>query len=294
MKAEINFFKSLVLTGSYAWILLFVVCPLMIILGISISTEEYGRLPFKFFIHMENGKLNFSPDFSNFTEILSEPIYYKSLLTSLRLAVISTFFCLLIGYPIAYSIFTFSKEFKSLFLLLVMIPFWTSLLIRIYAWVVLLRNNGVLNHILLKLGIINSPLEILNSEVAVIIGIVYSYLPFMVLPVYSSLEKVKFSLLEAAQDLGCKPYKIFWTITFPLSLSGVITGSCLVFIPVLGEYVIPDLLGGVNIVTLGKIIWTEFFFNRDWVSSASISIIMAVIIIVPFSFISKLTNKRQA
>ena len=259
-----NFFKFFVIGSSYAWLIIFVLLPFLVILGISLSYEDFGRMPFNFFISFSDNILKIDPQFDIFKEIFTDSLYFSSLVTSLRIAIISTFFAIIIGYPIAYGIFTMPEKYKTILLIMVMIPFWTSMLIRIYAWIVLLKNNGVINNILLKLGLISTHIEFLNTEFAVIVGVVYTYLPFMILPIYSSLEKINISLLEAAEDLGSRPTRIFLDITLPLSISGIVTGSFLVMIPALGEYVIPDLLGGIKIITLGKIIWSEFFLNRNF------------------------------
>ena len=287
-----NFFKFFVIGSSYAWLIIFVLLPFLVILGISLSYEDFGRMPFNFFISFSDNILKIDPQFDIFKEIFTDSLYFSSLVTSLRIAIISTFFAIIIGYPIAYGIFTMPEKYKTILLIMVMIPFWTSMLIRIYAWIVLLKNNGVINNILLKLGLISTHIEFLNTEFEVIVGVVYTYLPFMILPIYSSLEKINISLLEAAEDLGSRPTRIFLDITLPLSISGIVTGSFLVMIPALGEYVIPDLLGGIKIITLGKIIWSEFFLNRNWIAASAISIILTILIVLPFSIINKIRTKK--
>ena len=287
-----NFFKFFVIGSSYAWLIIFVLLPFLVILGISLSYEDFGRMPFNFFISFSDNILKIDPQFDIFKEIFTDSLYFSSLVTSLRIAIISTFFAIIIGYPIAYGIFTMPEKYKTILLIMVMIPFWTSMLIRIYAWIVLLKNNGVINNILLKLGLISTHIEFLNTEFAVIVGVVSTYLPFMILPIYSSLEKINISLLEAAEDLGSRPTRIFLDITLPLSISGIVTGSFLVMIPALGEYVIPDLLGGIKIITLGKIIWSEFFLNRNWIAASAISIILTILIVLPFSIINKIRTKK--
>lgn len=273
------------------WIIIFVFIPIIIIMGISLSNESNTRIPFDFFVSIKNNEIFFDPKFSNFKNILTEPIYYQSFFTSIRFALISTFCCFVIGYPIAYFIFLLPRQYKVIALLFVTIPFWTSLLIRIYALIIILKNNGLINNFLIYLGVIDRPIDLINSEMAVILGITYTYLPFMIMPIYSSLEKMQPSLLEAAADLGSRPSKTFWSIVFPMSSSGIFVGSCLVFMPALGEYVIPELLGGINNITIGKMIWSEFFFNRDWVVASSISILLIIIIAAPFVFISKLMSR---
>jgi len=199
----------------------------------------------------------------------------------LRIATLSTIFTLLIGYPIAYGMARAPKDRQLMLVMMIILPFWTSFLIRVYAWIGILKNEGFLNHFLLWIGGIDEPLQILHSDLAVYIGIVYSYLPFMVLPLYASLEKMDHSLLEAAADLGCHPLKAFWKITFPLSLPAVTAGCFLVFIPAVGEFVIPDLLGGSSTLMIGKTLWSEFFNNRNWPLASAVAVILLLLLVVP-------------
>ena len=208
-------------------------------------------------------------------------LYFAAYLSSLKIALISTFFTLLIGYPIAYGMARAAEHWRPTLLMLVILPFWTSFLIRVYAWIGILSTEGYLNQFLLSIGVIGEPLTILNTNIAVYIGIVYTYLPFMVLPIYAALERMDDSLVEAAEDLGCSTVSAFWLITAPLSKPGVIAGCFLVFIPTLGEFVIPSLLGGSNSIMIGKVLWEEFFNNRDWPVASSVAVILLLILIIP-------------
>lgn len=285
-------FRKIILILSYSWLLVLVLLPLIFVFGISLSYESFEKLPYKFFIIIDeyrNWKID--PNLGNYLDVLTSKIYFNGFMTSFRLAFCATLLCLIIGYPIAFTISRVNVKYRAIWILLMIVPFWTSLLIRIYAWIIILRNNGILNNILLNLGFIDQPIEMLNSEFAVIVGFVYTYLPFMVLPIYSALAKIDHEIHEAAEDLGCKPISVFWKITVPMSLSGVMAGCVLVFIPLLGEYVVPDLLGGINVITIGKVLWGEFFFCRDWLIAAAIAIILAIIILLPYRFINKFLNR---
>jgi putrescine transport system permease protein len=267
----------------YFWLIIFFLLPFILIVVISFGEVVDNIPPYKlpFSFDHEQKAIKFKPYFENYKLIFSDNMYVKAYLDSLRLAAIATIITLLIGYPVAYSIAKVEASKQSFLLLLITIPFWTAFLIRIYAWITILKNNGLLNQVLMSIGLIDEPIMFLNTEFAVILGIVYSYLPFMILPLYSALEKINPNLIEAAWDLGCKPFKAFLRVTLPLSLPGVITGCMLVFIPAIGEFVIPDLLGGSQVVTIGKVLWNEFFLNRDWPLAAAITLIITAIIIIP-------------
>ncbi|MGL4636421.1 MAG: ABC transporter permease [Beijerinckiaceae bacterium] len=269
------------------WLTVFFVVPLLIILRMSLSDPASAQPPYK---PVWDGSiagiaaLLAGFDFENYITILTDSLYVQSFLTSLRIAALGTVLTLLVGYPIALAISRASREMKPLLLALVILPFWTSFLIRIYAWIAILKQEGLLNQTLLALGIVSAPLEILNTEWAVQIGIVYAYLPFMVLPIYASLDRHDATLLEAAQDLGSTPFRAFWLVTWPLSLAGIVGGCVLVFIPVMGEFIIPDLLGGSDTLMIGKLVWTEFFNNRDWPMASTMAIALLVIIALPVVF----------
>jgi putrescine transport system permease protein len=216
-----------------------------------------------------------------------------SYLKSLKIAGISTLVCLLLGYPMAYAIARTRNTLRNFLLMLVILPFWTSFLIRVYAWIGILKSNGLLNNLLLSLGVINHPLPLLHTDFAVYLGIVYSYLPFMVLPLYATLSRMDLTLLEAAADLGCRPWKAFLRITLPLSLPGIIAGCMLVFIPAVGEFVIPDLLGGPDSLMIGKVLWTEFFSNRDWPAASAVAVVMLVLLVVPLALFQHAQEKSE-
>ncbi len=278
--------RWLVLAIPYAWLLVLFFIPFLIVVKISFSTSVLAQPPYFPTFHIGEGLAalwqqakTFTTD--NYTFLTTDALYVKAYLSSLWIALVSTFVVLAVGYPIAYGMARAPRRWQPTLLMLVILPFWTSFLIRVYAWIGILKKEGLLNELLLWLGVIHQPLTILNTNWAVYIGIVYSYLPFMVLPLYAALEKMDNSLLEAAADLGCTRLKAFWKITFPLSMPGVIAGCFLVFIPVTGEFVIPDLLGGNGTLMIGKTLWDEFFRNRDWPLASAVAVILLLILVVP-------------
>ncbi len=274
--------RSAVIAVPYLWLLLFFLAPFFIVLKLSFSRVMIAMPPYEpLLTWLESGALKLNVHLTNYLRLFTDNLYVLSYLNSLKIAALATVFALLVGYPVAYAMARAPGRWRGLLLTLVILPFWTSFLIRVYAWIGILKNEGLLNALLLKLGVISSPLVILNTDAAVYIGIVYSYLPFMVLPLYANLEKMDSSLLEAAADLGCRPWKAFWSITVPLSLPGIVAGCFLVFIPAVGEFVIPDLLGGSNTLMIGKTLWTEFFNNRDWPLSSAVAVILLLLLIVP-------------
>jgi putrescine transport system permease protein len=232
-------------------------------------------------------------DFENYVFIASDDLYLSAYWSSIKIAGLATLFTLLIAYPLAYGMARAPKDWQPTLVMLVILPFWTSFLIRVYAWIGILKKEGLLNLWLMNMGVISEPLTIMNTNTAVYIGIVYSYLPFMVLPLYASLEKINPSLLEAAEDLGCPPWKAFWQVTFPLSIPGVIAGCFLVFIPAVGEFVIPDLLGGSDTLMIGKTLWNEFFSNRDWPVSSAVAVVLLLVLIVPIVIFQWLQQKQR-
>ena len=274
--------RGFVIGIPYLWSILFFAIPFVIVLKISFSETQLAMPPYAPLIEwLGEQAFAIKLHFANFTFLLKDPLYTRAYLTSLEIAGVSTVFCLLIGYPMAYGIARATPEWRNVLLMMVVLPFWTSFLLRVYAWIGLLRSNGVINNVLMALGIIDQPLVMLQTEFAVYIGIVYSYLPFMVLPLYANLEKMDLTLLEAAADLGCRPTKAFFKITLPLSLSGIIAGAMLVFIPAVGEFVIPSLLGGPDSLMIGKVLWNEFFNNRDWPVASAVAIAMLLLLVVP-------------
>lgn len=231
-------------------------------------------------------------DFENFVFLTTDDLYYKAYLSSLKIALISTLLTLLVGYPMAYAMARAPDEWRATLMMLVILPFWTSFLIRVYAWIGILSNEGLLNQFLLWTGLISEPLTILNTNYAVYIGIVYTYLPFMILPIYAALERLDDSLIEAAEDLGCSRLSAFWLVTIPLSKTGIIAGCFLVFIPALGEFVIPSLLGGSGTLMIGKVLFEEFFNNRDWPVASAVAVILLLILIVPIVLFQRNQQKQ--
>jgi putrescine transport system permease protein len=267
----------------YLWLLIFFLVPFFIVVKLSLSGSAIAIPPYKPVLSWSTGIWNFLSqlDFENYTFLFSDPLYINAYLSSLKIAGISTLLTLLVGYPMAYGMARAPRPWQPTLMMLVILPFWTSFLIRIYAWIAILKPEGFLSLFLMKLGLISQPLHIMNTTTAVYIGIVYSYLPFMILPLYASLEKINPSLLEAAQDLGSRPWRSFWQITFPLSLPGVFAGCLLVFIPAVGEFVIPDLLGCSETLMIGKTLWSEFFSNRDWPLASAVAVILLLVLIIP-------------
>jgi putrescine transport system permease protein len=270
----------------YLWLGLFFLVPFLLVLRLSFSESAIAQPPYVPVFELEAGwqgvKDFFAAlSFDRYRQLTEDSIYYTSYFTSLWIAFVSTLILLAIGYPIAYGMARAPKQYQPILLMLVILPFWTSFLIRVYAWIGILQTDGLLNATLQMLGIIDEPLTILQTNTAVYIGIVYSYLPFMVLPLYSTLEKMDDTLIEAAQDLGCPPWQAFWKVTFPLSLPGVFAGCLLCFIPITGEFVIPDLLGGSDTLMIGRTLWVEFFQNRDWPLASAVAIILLICLVVP-------------
>jgi putrescine transport system permease protein len=289
-------FEKYFVFSPYIWLVLFFFIPLAIIFKISISVSEWGMPPYQdIFVNKDGFKINITLE--NYIYILSDFYYIRSFLNSILLALIATFFCILIGYPLAFYIATSDIKLRNILLVLVIIPFWSSFLLRVYAWKIILQNNGILNSILLKIGIISEPLQLLYNQYAVIMGIVYTYLPLMILPLYGYLNKFDLNLIDASKDLGVNRIKSFFRVILPLSLPGIIAGSLLVFIPVVGEFIIPEMLGGSDKLYYGKILWEEFFVNRNWPGASALAftgIIVLVFPIIVFQIIySKWTNKNE-
>ena len=286
--------RWLVVLIPYLWMVLFFVAPFLIIVKISLSDTAIAMPPYTpVFEGLASIRDYLSQlDFENYFFLLEDPLYMNAYLSSLRIAAISTLLLLLIGYPMALAMARASVTIRPTLLMLVILPFWTSFLIRVYAWIGILKPEGLLTIVLHWLGLMdpNDQVQIFRTETAVFIGIVYSYLPFMVLPLYSALEKLDGTLLEAASDLGCPPWKAFWKITFPLSIPGVIAGSMICFIPITGEFVIPDLLGGAETLMIGKTLWTEFFGNRDWPLASAVAVLLLLMLVVPIAIFQ---NQQQ-
>lgn len=293
-----GFVSRLVIIVPYLWLLFFFLIPFIIVFKISLSQTAIAMPPYTPVLDFKDGISGFFAgfrdlNFDNYTLLAQDALYFKAYVTSVIIAAISTVLTLLVGYPIAYGMARAPATIRPTLMMLVILPFWTSFLIRVYAWIGILKPEGLLNQVLLATGIIDERLIILNTYYAIFIGIVYSYLPFMVLPLYSSLEKMDYSLIEAAKDLGCPPTAAFWKITFPLSLPGVIAGCLLVFIPAVGEFVIPDLLGGSQTLMIGKTLWNEFNSNRDWPVSSAVAVILLLLLIVPIMFFQRAQARAQ-
>jgi putrescine transport system permease protein len=274
----------------FFWLFLFFLLPFFIVLKISFAEADVAIPPYTEIYSWADNQLSIVLNLGNYIFLSEDELYLAAYLGSLKMAFVSTVLCILIGYPMAYAIARASKEMQTTLLLLIMMPTWTAILIRVYAWMGILSNNGLLNGFLLSIGVISEPLQILNTNLAVYIGIVYSYLPFMILPLYANLVKHDMSLLEAASDLGSSNFNNFWKITVPLSKNGIIAGSMLVFIPVVGEFVIPELLGGPETLMIGKVLWQEFFNNRDWPVASALAVIMLLILMGPIIWF----NRNQA
>ena len=273
--------RHLVIAIPYVWMLLFFLIPFAIILKISFAEVQIAIPPYTDLVSYAEEKLNVVFNLGNYLYLLDDEMYLDSYLQSIQVATISTLLCLLIGYPMAWAIVHSSPAMRIALLMLVVLPSWTSFLIRVYAWIGILKNNGLINNFLMWLGVIDEPLTLLHTNATVYIGIVYAYLPFMILPIYTALMRMDYSLVEAASDLGARPYRTFLSITLPLTKSGIIAGSMLVFIPAVGEFVIPELLGGPDSLLIGRVLWQEFFNNRDWPVASAVAVVMLIILMVP-------------
>lgn len=292
-------YRRLFLIGiPYVWLLALFLVPFVIVLKISLSDIALSIPPYTPTLDLAEGwagiKDFFSKlDFDNFLFLKTDPLYWKAYVSSLQIAILSTTMTLLVGYPIAYGMARAPEEWRATLMMLVILPFWTSFLIRVYSWMGILGKEGFLNSALMWLGFIDEPLTILNTNTAVYIGIVYTYLPFMILPIYAALEKLDISLLEAAEDLGCTRTSAFWLVTLPLSRPGIVAGCFLVFIPVIGEFVIPSLLGGSNTLMIGKVLFEEFSSNRDWPVASAVAVLLLLIVVVPIVLFQR-SQERQA
>ncbi|TCD16595.1 ABC transporter permease subunit [Oricola cellulosilytica] len=290
--------RRLVILIPYLWLLVFFLLPFLIVFRISLSEPAIAMPPYLPVFDLEEGwraifdKLS-QLTWGNFEFLLEDSLYINAYLSSLRIALLATFLTLLVGFPLAYGMARAPQGLRPVLLMLVILPFWTSFLIRVYAWIGILKPEGLLNQFLLALGLIDRPLAILNTETAIFIGIVYSYLPFMVLPIYANLEKLDYSLIEAALDLGCTAFGAFWKVTAQLALPGVLAGCLLVFIPAMGEFVIPDLLGGTRTLMIGKTLWTEFFNNRDWPVAAAVATLLLLVLVVPIVLFQNAQARAQ-
>jgi putrescine transport system permease protein len=275
--------RTLLVSLPYLWLLLFFLLPFAIVVKISLAEALIAVPPYTEILAWVDGKLRLAATLENYLFIFTDRLYGLAYLNSLRIAFISTSICLLIGYPIAWTIVRADPSVRNILLLLIVVPSWTSFLIRVYAWMGILSNTGYVNNLLLDIGILDEPLQMLRTDFAVYVGIVYTYLPFMVLPLYANLVKLDFRMVEAAFDLGATPLRCFLAVILPLSKAGIIAGCMLVFIPATGEFVIPELLGGADTLMIGKVLWQEFFNNRDWPIASAVAILLLLILLVPIA-----------
>ncbi len=277
----------------YAWLLLFFLAPFFIILKISLADPIVALPPFTPLLDLAaTGWARVQVTLDNYLFLFEDPYYATIYLSSLKMSAISTMLCLLLGYPMAYFIARQEARRRNLLLLAVILPFWISFLLRVYAWIGLLNTNGVINNALLAIGVIDQPLSLIYNDFAVYLGIVYSYLPFMILPLYANLEKLDPDLEEAAADLGARRWQVFIDVTLPLSFPGIVAGSLLVFIPAIGEFIIPALLGGSDTLMIGRALWDEFFINRDWPVASAVSVVLLLILVLPMMWFQKVQSRQ--
>lgn len=287
--------RRVILGTTTAWLIALTLLPVLIVVAVSLSEPRLGAPPFTPLFEWGEGVWpTFNGTIASYLTVTSDSLYIAALVSSLRIAAFSAMITLVIAYPMAYAIARSSDRTRFALLMLVILPFWTSFLIRTYAWAGLLNTNGLINNALINLGLISQPLTLLHTEFAVHLGIVYSYLPFMVLPIYAVLERMDWTLIEAAQDLGARPLKAFFRVTLPLSMPGVFAGWLLVFIPALGEFIIPDLLGGSDTLMLGRVLWTEFFNNRDWPLASALAVLLMLIVLLSALLLVKALQRREA
>ncbi len=287
--------KPLVTAVPMVWLVLFFMVPFIIVFGISFSQSVLAIPPYEsLWSWVDDKVLTLRLHLGNYNYLFTDSLYISSYLYSLKVAAVSTLCCLLVGYPMAYGIARSPPTTRNIYLMLIILPFWTSFLLRVYAWIGLLKNNGVINNVLMSLGVIHEPITMMQTDFAVYIGIVYSYLPFMILPLYSNLEKHDRTLLEAAADLGSRPWKAFMRITLPLSMPGIVAGALLVFIPAVGEYVIPSLLGRTDQLMIGRVLSDEFFANRDWPVASAVATAMLILLVGPIMIFQRYQNRELA
>jgi putrescine transport system permease protein len=285
--------RSLATAVPYLWLLLFFLVPFVIVLKISFSSTQIAMPPYVPLVQWAGDRMvEIRLNLANYAFLWQDDLYWRAYLNSIKVAGIATLICLLVGYPMAYAIARSSPATRNILMLFVVLPFWTSFLLRVYAWIGILKNNGLLNNFLLWLGVIDEPIRMLQTDFAVYVGIVYSYLPFMILPLYANLEKLDGTLLEAAADLGSRPWQAFYKVTLPLSKPGIIAGCLLVFIPAVGEFVIPSLLGDPGMLMIGKVLWTEFFNNRDWPVASAVAIALLLFLVIPIMLYQRAQDRE--
>lgn len=277
--------RVLVLAAPVLWLFVFFLVPLAVVFGISLTTKQFGRPPYSALLSTEDGTVQLTLHLSNYIRLFTDNLYVAAYLSSIRIAAIATVFTLIIGYPMAYAIARAPDRWRNILLMLVVLPFFTSFLLRVYALIGFMRGNGVINQFLGLFGI--EPIVMMQTDFAVYVGIIYTYLPFMILPLYTTLVKLDVSLFEASADLGARPLRTFLSVTLPLSMPGVIAGSMLVFIPAIGEFVIPSLLGGPSTLMIGRVLWDEFFTNTNWPRAAAVAMAMLVVVVVPIMLLQR-------
>jgi putrescine transport system permease protein len=288
-----NNWKSVVVFIPYFWLLLFFLAPFFIVLKISLAEPAIASPPYQPMTEWaDDGIIQIKLVFENFLYLLEDDLYFNTYINSIKISSISTLICLLIGYPMAYAIVRASHTNKHILLMLIILPFWTSFLLRVYAWMGLLADQGTINNLLIYFGIIDDPVRLLYTPFAVYVGIVYTYLPFMILPLYANMEKLDGALREAAADLGARPAITFLTVTLPLTIPGIIAGSLLVFIPATGEFVIPDLLGGGNVLMIGRLLYNEFTANHDWPVASAVAIVLLIVLVLPMMLYQYVQGKE--
>jgi putrescine transport system permease protein len=283
--------KALVIAAPAVWLTVFFLIPLAVVFGISLTIKQFGRPPYSPLLTNEEGTVQLTLHLNNYIRLFTDGLYVSAYLSSIKIALISTIITLCIGYPMAYAIARAPDQWRNILLMLVILPFWTSFLLRVYALTGFMRGNGVINQVLGLFGI--EPLVMMQTDFAVYVGIVYSYLPFMILPLYTNLVKLDGALLEASADLGARPLRTFLTITLPLSMPGIIAGSMLVFIPAIGEFVIPSLLGGPSTLMIGRVLWDEFFANTNWPRASAVAVAMLVVVVIPIMLLQKAQDAVQ-
>ncbi|PWF46065.1 ABC transporter permease [Massilia glaciei] len=284
--------RRLVIGVPFVWLAFAFLVPFLIVLRISVVENDPAN-PFGTLFTISDGAVQLHARFSNYLFLVQDDLYLITYLSSLKFAAITTALCLFIGYPFAYFMARAEPARRPMLLMMVMLPFWTSFLLRIYAWKGILANHGIINNTLISLGVINEPLQMMNTQFSLVLGMVYAYLPFMILPLYANLVKMDVRFLEAAADLGATPWQAFWRITVPLSVSGIIAGSMLVFIPSVGEYVIPELLGSPDTLMIGKVLWDEYFTNSDWPMASAVTVVVILLILVPMTIFNKYRAEQQ-
>jgi len=283
--------RTLVIAIPFWWLMIFFMIPFAVVAKISFSEAIIARPPYSsIFTWTDDGVLQIKLYLSNYAYLLEDTLYISAYWSSVKIAFFSTLAALLVAYPMAYYIARTSERRRNILLMLIILPFWTSFLLRVYAWIGILKTNGIINNVLMSLGITSEPIIMMQTNFAVYVGIVYTYLPFMVLPLFTNLVKLDSSLLEASADLGASPTTTFFKVTLPLSVPGIIAGSMLVFIPVVGEFVIPALLGGPDTLMIGKVLWNEFFSNRDWPVASAVAVVMLVLLIIPIMLLRNAQN----